>query len=110
MSTKVLKTLRLSTNIIRSIPIVGPGFGEYIFQAIRAAPNESYSEHLREPAAEMLGTMILILFGNGVDCQVVLSSNTAVSATPKGDYLSLNFGWACGTLHSSLLTCLDPSF
>ncbi|ETW81616.1 aquaporin [Heterobasidion irregulare TC 32-1] len=53
-------------------------------------------EHLREPAAEMLGTMILILFGNGVDCQVVLSSNTAVSATPKGDYLSLNFGWACG--------------
>ncbi|KAI0269804.1 aquaporin [Gloeopeniophorella convolvens] len=53
-------------------------------------------EKFREPAAEMLGTMILILFGAGVDCQVVLSSNTSVAATPKGDYLSLNFGWACG--------------
>ncbi|KAA1469627.1 aquaporin [Dentipellis sp. KUC8613] len=53
-------------------------------------------ELLREPAAEMLGTMILILFGNGVDCQVVLSANTGVSPTPKGDYLSLNFGWAVG--------------
>ncbi|EPQ51046.1 aquaporin, partial [Gloeophyllum trabeum ATCC 11539] len=47
-------------------------------------------EYLREPAAEFLGTMILIIFGTGVDCQVVLSGNTA-------DYLSLNFGWAVGT-------------
>jgi len=44
--------------------------------------------------------MILILFGNGADCQVVLSSNTGVSPTPKGDYLSLNFGWACGKIYS----------
>ncbi|KAJ8495278.1 hypothetical protein ONZ45_g12942 [Pleurotus djamor] len=40
--------------------------------------------------------MILVIFGTAVDCQVVLSSNTGVSATPKGDYLSLNFGWAVG--------------
>ncbi|KAG6848276.1 hypothetical protein H0H93_001619, partial [Arthromyces matolae] len=52
---------------------------------------------LREPAAEFLGVMILIIFGNGVDCQVVLSSNAAVASSPKGDYLSLNFGWAIGT-------------
>ncbi|THH09291.1 hypothetical protein EW146_g8723 [Bondarzewia mesenterica] len=53
-------------------------------------------EHLREPAAEMLGTMILVMFGNGAQCQSVLSSNTGVSATPKGDYLASSFGWACG--------------
>ncbi|KAK7690298.1 hypothetical protein QCA50_006955 [Cerrena zonata] len=54
-------------------------------------------EWIREPAAEFFGVMILIIFGNGVDCQVVLGSNTSISATPKGDYLSLNFGWAVGT-------------
>lgn len=54
-------------------------------------------EVLREPAAEFFGTMILIIFGNGVDCQTVLSTSTKVSASPKGDYLSLNFGWAVGT-------------
>ncbi|KZT27358.1 aquaporin [Neolentinus lepideus HHB14362 ss-1] len=53
--------------------------------------------YLREPAAEFLGTMILIIFGAGVDCQVVLSSNTKVASSPKGDYLSLNCGWAIGT-------------
>ncbi|KAI0050271.1 aquaporin [Auriscalpium vulgare] len=55
-----------------------------------------WREYIREPAAEMLGTMTLILFGTGVDCQVVLSTKTGVAASPKGDYLSLNFGWACG--------------
>ncbi|KAI0953644.1 hypothetical protein AcW1_007813 [Taiwanofungus camphoratus] len=54
-------------------------------------------EILREPAAEFFGTMILILFGNGVDCQVVLSANPNVVSSPKGDYLALNFGWAVGT-------------
>ncbi|KAH8104487.1 aquaporin [Cristinia sonorae] len=57
----------------------------------------SIREHLREPAAEFFGVMILIIFGAGVDCQVVLSSSTAVSSSPKGDYLSLNFAWAVGT-------------
>ncbi|KAH9851504.1 aquaporin [Lenzites betulinus] len=54
-------------------------------------------EYIREPAAEFLGVMILIIFGAGVDCQVVLSGNTGVASSPKGDYLSLNFGWAVGT-------------
>ncbi|KAF9221599.1 major intrinsic protein superfamily membrane channel protein [Gyrodon lividus] len=53
-------------------------------------------EFIREPAAEFLGTMILVIFGCGGDCQVVLSSNPAVASSPKGEYLSLNFGWAIG--------------
>jgi hypothetical protein len=55
------------------------------------------SETIREPAAEMLGTMILTLVGTGVNCQVVLSANTGVASSQKGDYLSLAFGWACGS-------------
>jgi hypothetical protein len=39
---------------------------------------------IAEPAAEFLGVMILIIFGNGVDCQVVLSTNTGVAPSPKG--------------------------
>ncbi|KAI9573565.1 major intrinsic protein superfamily membrane channel protein [Boletus coccyginus] len=53
-------------------------------------------EQIREPAAEFLGTMILVIFGCGGNCQVVLSSRTTVSASPQGEYLSLNFGWAIG--------------
>ncbi|KAI0712513.1 aquaporin [Earliella scabrosa] len=54
-------------------------------------------EVIKEPAAEFFGVMILIIFGAGVDCQTVLSTNTAVAASPMGNYLSLNFGWAVGT-------------
>jgi len=46
--------------------------------------------------AEFAGTMILLIFGTAVNCQVVLSDNFVVSASPKGDYLSLSFGWAVG--------------
>ena len=42
--------------------------------------------------------MILILFGNGVDCQVVLSSSLSVAPSDKGIYLSISFIWAVGTL------------
>ncbi|GJE99849.1 aquaporin [Phanerochaete sordida] len=54
-------------------------------------------EPIREYVAEFFGVMILIIFGAGVDCQVVLSGNPAVASSPKGDYLSINFGWAVGT-------------
>ncbi|KAI0251980.1 aquaporin-like protein [Lactifluus subvellereus] len=50
---------------------------------------------IREPAAEFLGTMILTLVGNAANCQVVLSSNSGVASSQKGDYLSLSIGWAC---------------
>ncbi|KAH9969565.1 putative aquaporin 3 [Russula dissimulans] len=44
----------------------------------------------------MLGTMILTLLGCAGNCQAVLSANTGVASSPKGDYLSLSIGWACG--------------
>ncbi|KAF7323718.1 hypothetical protein MKEN_00592700 [Mycena kentingensis (nom. inval.)] len=53
-------------------------------------------ETLREPFAEFLGVAILVLFGAGVNCQVLLSSSTGVSSSPKGDYLAVSFGWAVG--------------
>lgn len=37
--------------------------------------------------SEFLGTMTLILFGDGVVAQVVLSGGT------KGDYQSISWGW-----------------
>jgi len=52
-------------------------------------------ELIREPAAEMLGTMLLTLIGNAGNCQAVLSTNTGVASSAKGEYLSLAFGWAC---------------
>ncbi|KAI0789607.1 aquaporin [Abortiporus biennis] len=55
-----------------------------------------YREVLREPMAEFFGVMIMIIFGAGVDCQVVLSQNPQVASSPKGDYTSLSFGWAVG--------------
>lgn len=50
----------------------------------------------------MLGTMVLILFGTGGICQVVLGGSTKVVSAPKGDFLSLNTGWAVGKLRLSL--------
>lgn len=51
---------------------------------------------IREPAAEFLGTMIFVTLGTGVNCQVFLSIDPNVEAVPRGDFLSLNFGWAAG--------------
>jgi hypothetical protein len=44
---------------------------------------------LREPFAEFLGIMIIIIFGNGVDAQVSLGGNTAVASSEKGVSLLL---------------------
>ena len=41
----------------------------------------------RDAFSEFLGVFILILFGNGVVAQVLLSQNTA------GDYQSISWGW-----------------
>lgn len=46
--------------------------------------------------AEFFGVAIFIILGTGVDCQVVLSTNKGVASSPKGDFLSVNFGWAIG--------------
>lgn len=47
---------------------------------------------LREPFAEFIGTMILILFGDGVVAQVVLS------AGEKGSYQSISWCWGIGVM------------
>ncbi|SPO22136.1 related to channel protein [Ustilago trichophora] len=50
---------------------------------------------LREPFAEFLGCFMLMVFGNGINCQVVVSSLYDQS-DPKGSYLSISFGWGVG--------------
>jgi aquaglyceroporin related protein len=47
---------------------------------------------LREPFSEFFGVFILILFGDGVVAQVVLSNGT------KGDYQSISWGWGLGVM------------
>ena len=43
-----------------------------------------YRYTLREPFAEFLGTLILVLFGNSANCQAFLSMNTGVVSSPRG--------------------------
>ena len=43
-----------------------------------------YRQMIQEPAAEFLGTAILVGFGNAVNCQVALSTNPKISSVPKG--------------------------
>lgn len=49
-------------------------------------------EYCRDAASEFFGTMILILFGDGVVAQVLLSHGQ------KGDYQSISWGWGYGEL------------
>lgn len=44
-------------------------------------------EDCRDAFSEFFGTMILVLFGDGVVAQVVLSKET------KGNYQSISWGW-----------------
>ncbi|EED22000.1 aquaglyceroporin, putative [Talaromyces stipitatus ATCC 10500] len=46
----------------------------------------------REPFSEFFGTMILILFGDGVVAQVTLSKNQ------RGDYQSISWGWGIAVM------------
>ncbi|KAJ2898187.1 uncharacterized protein MKZ38_004113 [Zalerion maritima] len=47
---------------------------------------------LRDPFSEFMGVMTLILFGDGVVAQVVLSSGE------KGNYQSISWGWGIGVM------------
>jgi aquaglyceroporin related protein len=47
---------------------------------------------LREPFSEFFGVFIMILFGDGVVAQVVLSKGQ------KGDYQSISWGWGLGVM------------
>ena len=61
---------------------------------------------LREPFSEFLGTMILVLFGNGSVAQVLLS--TGNTSAPGGDgfgnYQSISWGWGLGVVRSSRMS------
>lgn len=57
-----------------------------------ANPISRLRHKIKEPLAEFIGTMVLIIFGNGVNCQVVLSNLT------QGSYLSISFGWGIGVM------------
>ncbi|GAM87359.1 hypothetical protein ANO11243_053830 [Dothideomycetidae sp. 11243] len=46
----------------------------------------------REPLAEFMGVFILIMFGDGVVAQVVLSGDKS------GDYQSISWGWGLGVM------------
>lgn len=46
-----------------------------------------FRHYMREPFSEFFGVFILILFGDGVVAQVVLSNGL------KGDYQSISWGW-----------------
>jgi len=70
----------------------GPGIDHKITQEekVQSRPNLLWSRvrhKMREPFAEFLGVFILILFGDGVVAQVVLSSGE------KGSYQSISWGW-----------------
>jgi len=64
---------------------------------VQAEPDLTWSRirhFCREPFAEFFGVFILILFGDGVVAQVVLSNGL------KGDYQSISWGW--GVSHQIL--------
>jgi glycerol uptake facilitator protein len=49
-----------------------------------------------ELIAEFLGTMVLILFGNGVVAMTVLFGSGAPGEIVKGGYTNITFGWGLG--------------
>lgn len=70
----------------------GPLINHDIPQAdvVQQEPDLAWSRirrYFREPLAEFFGVFILILFGDGVVAQVVLSKGK------NGDYQSISWGW-----------------
>ncbi len=82
------------TSVIGQLPHAehGPLIDHKIPQAdaVEQEPDLLWSRirrYFRDPFSEFFGVFILILFGDGVVAQVVLSSGT------KGDYQSISWGW-----------------
>lgn len=82
--------LTLTTNIQWSIPIGRRNIGKSRLQVLVASivsRAHSWSAPrlmIREAAAEFTGVALIIIFGNGADCQVILSMNNGVAASPRG--------------------------
>lgn len=53
--------------------------------------------HCREPFAEFLACFVLLTFGDGINVQVQLSQ-LYDPTMPKGDYLSISFGWGIAVM------------
>ena len=53
--------------------------------------------HCREPFAEFLACFVLLTFGDGINVQVQLSALVDPSM-PKGEYLSISFGWGIAVM------------
>ncbi|ATZ53607.1 Bcaqp9 [Botrytis cinerea B05.10] len=75
----------------------GPGIDHKIPQEleIQSKPDLLWSRvrhTMREPFSEFFGVFILILFGDGVVAQVVLSSGE------RGSYQSISWGWGIGVM------------
>lgn len=64
-------------------------------QVVQSQPDLRWSRirhMLRDPFSEFFGVFILILFGDGVVAQVVLSDGE------KGEYQSISWGWGIGVM------------
>jgi len=61
-------------------------------------PIKRFTNKIREPVAEFFGTLLLLMFGNGVNQQFFLSSNPDVSGLLRGTYLSVSFCWGIGVM------------
>ncbi|KAJ9052243.1 glycerol channel [Entomophthora muscae] len=57
----------------------------------REAPAPSFRYAVREYAAELIGTLVLVLVGSGTTAQVTFNEKAVGSS-----YLSINMGWAMG--------------
>ena len=49
-----------------------------------AQRKDKIRQTIREPMAELAGVAMFVLFGTGVDCQMVLSTNQGVASSPRG--------------------------
>ena len=55
-----------------------------IFVAFNTNNYWCLSQFMREPMAEFAGVAVFLVIGTGVDCQVTLSTNSAIASSPKG--------------------------
>ncbi|KAI0030975.1 aquaporin [Vararia minispora EC-137] len=95
-SANKTKTLTMDTNVQPGTSgIEHPDLWQQTDEYYTRYPNRwsTIREVVREPAAEALGTMFIVLFGCGVNCQAGLSSHPAVAASPQGDPASVALVW-----------------
>ncbi|OAV92681.1 hypothetical protein PTTG_07665 [Puccinia triticina 1-1 BBBD Race 1] len=57
-----------------------------------------FKSMIREPAAEALASFLLAVFSGGASTQVYLTANSAISASPKGDYATQCIGSAIAVM------------